>query len=157
MNDVLTLREHLECLGGLIHDQGGVGHQDLLCQDLDWVLCVADYVLHPVYEQLSLMSVVEILIIDEVRLNQHLLEDRIILCGCRDLAHGEYLLMCGLIRDEGVEEAQTEQGNLIVRLFLNEGDDHRPEQELYYPGMLLRYTPQLSAITYCPWSRSTWP
>ena len=114
MNDVLTLREHLECLRGLVHDQGGVGHQDLLCQDLDWVLCVADNVLHPVYEQLSLMSVVEILVIDQVRLNQHLLEDRIILCGCRDLAHGEYLLMGSLICDERVEEAQTEQGNLIV-------------------------------------------
>jgi hypothetical protein len=88
MNDILTLREHLECLGGLIHDQGGVGHQDLFGKDFDWVLRAADYVLHSLNEHLSLMSVIEILSIYQICLGQHLLEDRIILCISRDLAHG---------------------------------------------------------------------
>ena len=114
MNDILTLREHLECLGGLIHYQGGVGHQDLFGQDLDRVLGAAYHVLHALNKQLSLMSVIEILVFYQVRLGQHLLEDRIILCVSRDLPHGEYLLMGGLICDEGVEKAQAEEGNLVI-------------------------------------------
>ena len=45
--------------------------------------------------------------------------------------------MRGFISNELVEHAETEERDLVVRLFLHEADDHGPEQKLDDPRLFL--------------------
>ena len=137
MYDILSLREDFEGLGSLVHDQCGICVQNLLGKDLDGILSLADHVLHPLYKHDSFLVVLHVLVRYEVRLTQHLLEYRVVFSRCRRVAHTEYLFMGGFIGNELVEHAETKEGDLVVRLFLNEADDHGPEKELDNPRLLL--------------------
>jgi hypothetical protein len=105
MNNILSLRKDLQGLSGLIHYQSRVSDQDLFCKNLNRVLGLPDNVFHPLNKLIAFILIVEILIIDQVCLPEHLLKDCIVFGGRRYLSHCQYLFVCGFVRNERVEEA----------------------------------------------------